>query len=133
MCLRKVLLIPLLILTACGTAQEQCIRKATGEIHRIDRLISESEKNLARGYSYESETITTHEWDMCVVPGGWGPDRRMHTYMCFRPETRTVQRAVPIDPAVETRKLENLRAKHKQLLLPANDAVKACKVTYPEV
>lgn len=132
MCLRKVLLIPLLFLTACGTPQDQCIRKATREIHRIDRLISESEKNLARGYSYESETITTYEWEMCVVPGSWGPDRPMQTYMCFRPETRTVQRAVPIDPVIETRKLENLRAKHKQLLLPANDAVKACKVTYPE-
>lgn len=132
MSLRRFLLIPLLALTACGTPQEQCIRKATGELRRVDRLISESEQNLARGYSYESETITTHEWEMCVVPGSGTLDRPLQSYMCFRPETQTIQREVPIDPLVETRKLENLKTKRKQLLIPANDAVKACKVAYPE-
>ena len=69
---------------------------------------------------------------MCVVPGTGTPDRPLQTFMCFRPQTQTVMREVVIDPVVEGRKLENLKAKRKQLLMPANDAVKACKIAYPE-
>jgi hypothetical protein len=41
-------LLSLLLLTACGTPQEQCINSVTRDMRVVDRLIAETEANLAR-------------------------------------------------------------------------------------
>ena len=52
--MKRLILAPLLLLTACGTPQEQCISANTRDLQVVDRLIRDSEANLARGYGYEA-------------------------------------------------------------------------------
>ncbi|OYX44524.1 MAG: hypothetical protein B7Z02_05340 [Rhodobacterales bacterium 32-67-9] len=117
----------LLLLAACGTPQEQCIRTATREIATLDRLIAETETNLARGYALEEREVVRREWSRCDdwVPG---TPRRM----CFEPVWHTVKRPVAIDPAAEERKLGGLEARRKALGLQAASAIAACRAQYPE-
>lgn len=129
---RKIFLALLLPLAACGTPQQQCIRQGTGEFRKIDRMIAETEANLARGYSYQDQTIITHSWEPCF--GGFDglPGRRGFGGMCMEPDETTIRRSVPIDPAAETRKLDFLKARRKELLPAASQTVASCKAAYPE-
>lgn len=122
----------LLLLAACGTPQEQCIRNATAEGRKVDRLISEAEGNLARGYAYVTETKVVQEWETCIVPGTGGNGKPVQTTLCLQPSEVTTQRPLAIDPVAEQRKLENLRAKRKALAAQSDAAVAVCKQTYPE-
>ena len=124
---RALVFLPLAILAACGTPQEYCIRNATREVRTLDRLIAESEANLARGYAFEESRIVRHVWVVCEPRHvGTAPQ------MCFEPIEDTVRRPVAIDPAVEGRKHDNLRAKRAMLLQRAESAVAACCAAYPE-
>ncbi|WP_347311295.1 hypothetical protein [Defluviimonas sp. SAOS-178_SWC] len=124
--LRFTLLLTALV-AACGTPQEQCIRTATRELRTLDRLIAETEANLARGYTYEEHEIMRHEWTRC---DDWV--RGTPVRMCFEPVWDTVRRPVAIDPEAETRKLEGLQARRKALGRQADAAIAACRARYPE-
>jgi len=127
-------ILPVLLasLAACGTPQEQCINRSTTELRKIERLIAETEGNLARGYGYETDTITTHQWVACIAPGSRVPGHPVRTTMCFEPQTQTVKREVPIDPAAEKRVLDNLLTRRKALAAAAEPAIAACRTAYPE-
>jgi hypothetical protein len=125
------------VLAACGTPQEQCIGTATRELRTVDRLIAETKGNLSRGYSYETEEITRTEWVICdyvqdppATPGGALPKPRPR--YCFDDVTDTVRREVPIDPALERRRLAGLEDKRRDLNRQAAPAIAACKAKYPE-
>lgn len=120
-------LILLALLSACGTPQEHCIRTATREIRTLDRLIAETETNLARGYGFEERQIMRHQWTRCDDWVSGTPHR-----MCFEPVWDTVKRPVAIDPQAEQRKLDGLRARRKALGLRAEAAIAACRAQYPE-
>ena len=121
-----------LLLSACGTPQEQCIRRATGELRKVERLIAEVEGNLARGYAYEEHTRTQWNWQICAA-SRWGTNGQpVRTSMCWEPEEVTYRDEVPIDPAVEKRKMANLLDRRRALMKEAEPAIGACKVTYPE-
>ena len=126
-------LLPVLIVASCGTPQERCISRNTREYRTITSLLAEVEGNLARGYAWEERTITRMEWDDCgyVYRDGDGV-RRFGTRSCMRNVADTERYRVPIDPAAETRKRDNLIARKKALTPPAMGAVKACKAAYPE-
>ncbi len=133
MIMRWVVLSGLVVtLASCGTPQEQCIRNSTGELRKVERLIAETQGNLARGYAYERDTITTHRWVGCIAPGSGVAGHPVRTTMCFEPETQIIQREVPIDPAAEQRVLDNLTAKRKALVKAAEPAIAACRTAYPE-
>ncbi len=119
-----------LILTACGTPQERCIRSATQETRTLDRLIAETEANLARGYAYESREVVRHVWTVC--DDHIGPDRRHVRHMCFEPVFRTVERPVAIDPEVEARKLDGLKARRAALARRAAADVAQCRAQFPD-
>ncbi len=128
--MRLRLALPLLLiaaLTACGTPQEQCIRSATRDLRTVERLIAETEANLARGYAYEMRKIIRHEWTRC---DDWV--RGTPVRMCFEPVWDTVKRPVAIDPEAEMRKLAALKARRKALAGQAEAAIAACRVQYPE-
>ena len=122
-----------LIVASCGTPQERCISRNTREYRTIASLLAEVEGNLARGYAWEERTVTRMEWDDCgyVYRDGDGV-RRFGTRSCMRNVADTERYRVPIDPAAETRKRDNLIARKKALTPPAMGAVKACKAAYPE-
>ena len=94
----RLVFIPLLLasLAACGTPQEQCIRRETAELRKVERLLADTQGNLARGYGYETDTITTHQWVACIAPGSGVVGRPVRTTMCFEPQTETIRREVPL-------------------------------------
>ncbi|SPH24861.1 hypothetical protein DEA8626_03895 [Defluviimonas aquaemixtae] len=118
-----------LMVAACGTKQEQCIRTATREIRTLDHLTAEAEANLARGYAYEEREIVRHVWQRCDN-GLFDPGHPRR--MCFEPVFDTVRRPVAIDPAAETRKLDGLKARRAALVGPVSARIESCRVTYPE-
>lgn len=124
-----------LVLTACGTPQEQCIRPYTREIRQIDALIAETRANLARGYGYRVDTVTDWDYGPCYRGGpsfGPGPGGYRHSSMCWEPYERTVRTAVAVDPAAEERKLAALTARRAKLAKAVGPAIAACKAQYPE-
>lgn len=136
-------LLPLLFLTACGTPQEQCINAATRDMRVVDRLIAETEGNLARGYAYQEVTVYVTEWVDCtprpVLPpeGGRGDGAEVippviAPQMCLEDVPQTTRRAVAIDLVAEQAKLDSLKAKRTKQAKAAAPAIAQCKADHPE-
>lgn len=126
-------LLPVLVLAACGTPQERCISRNTTEYRTVSRLLAEVEGNLARGYAWDERQVVSTEWDDCpVAVRGKKGEREFTTRPCLRRVTETERFRVPIDPAAETRKRDNLAAHQATLNTRAQAAVGACRAAYPE-
>lgn len=126
-------LMPVLVVAGCGTPQEQCISRNTQEYRTVSSLLADVEANLARGYAWEERAVTRTEWEDCpyVVRDKDGKARVLYR-SCMREVADTERYRVPIDPAAETRKRDNLTARKKALTPSAAAAVQACKAAYPE-
>jgi hypothetical protein len=121
----------LLPLTACGTPQEQCIGAATRDKRVVDRLISEVEGNLARGYAYENTVIYSPAWQDCT-PRATAENPEPKPKLCFEEVPQTVRKAVAIDLDAEATKLRGLKQKRKDQARDSAGAVAQCKAQYPE-
>lgn len=122
-------------LAACGTPQQQCVSAATRDLRTLDRLIAETEGNLARGYGYEDHVIEDTRWFPCAGPDVVLPDGTIRpgpTHMCEDDFTRTERRPVAIDLAGEKAKLAAMKTKRAQLAKAAGPQIAACKARYPE-
>ena len=126
-------LLPVLVVAGCGTPQEQCISRSTSEYRTIQSLLAEVEGNLARGYAWEERSVTRSEFRDCshVIRDKDGNAQVVHR-SCLRDVADTERYRVPIDPAAETRKRDNLIARKQALTPTASAAVAACKQAYPE-
>lgn len=126
-------LMPVLVVAACGTPQEQCISRNTQEYRTVANLLGEVEANLARGYAWEERTVTRTEWDDCpyVIRDKDGNSRIVNR-SCMRQVPDIERYRVPIDPAAETRKAANLADRRAALQSRADAAVKACRAAHPE-
>ena len=125
-------------LVACGTPQEQCIARETRDLRVVDKLIAETEGNLARGYAFEKITISRTVWVRCEplvarppVEGAPVPPPAAPR-LCLDDEEETITRPKAIDLAAEQSKLSGLKAKRKQLDAAANRSIAACQKAYPE-
>lgn len=127
----RLLPLALIALAACGTPQERCISSNTRDLRTVERLIAESERNLARGYAIEHHTEWRPVWVACygppVKPGG-APIRRM----CWDERPETVSRPKAIDLNAEARKLESLKQRRAGLSRQAESVVRQCRALYPE-
>ena len=122
-----------LMLAACGTPQQQCIAQNTREYRVVGNLLAEVEGNLARGYAWQERTVTRTEWDDCPYRlRDKEGNRRIGYRPCLRDVSDTERYRVPIDPAAEQRKADNLRARKAALQGRADAAVKACRAAHPE-
>lgn len=132
--MRRLSVLVLVALAACGTPQEQCINRETREIRSLQRLLGEVEGNLARGYAWEEYEVPMTRWEVCGYDRITRRDGSVieKPRMCLEDYTVTRQRQVAIDPAAESRKAEGLRKKIKQLTPQAQAAIAACKAQYPE-
>ena len=131
--MRFACLLPLLMLAACGTPQQQCIAQNTREYRVVGNLLAEVEGNLARGYAWQERTVTRTEWDDCPYRlRDKEGNRRIGYRPCLRDVSDTERYRVPIDPAAEQRKADNLRARKAALQGRADAAVKACRAAHPE-
>lgn len=127
--MRRLILAPFLLLVACGTPQEQCIRRETGDLRTLDRLISETQTNIRRGYAIEE--YRTWEWETytCYRPGADGqpvPDT------CQRRVPDIDTRPVAIDLNAERAKLASMQDKRVELARRAAASAEACRRAYPE-
>jgi hypothetical protein len=127
---RSVLLVSLFALAACGTPQEQCIRSNTHELQTLERLIIETEANIARGYALEQVTYTTARWVPCVGPSPSG--ERPVPRMCLEDFERIETRPRAIDLDAERKKLVSMRKKRDELARAAQAVIAECKARYPE-
>ena len=121
----------LLLLTACGTPQEQCISANTRDLRVVDRLIRETEGNLARGYGYETVTVYEPEWVDCTPPPTQANPKPARQ-MCFDRVPVTVRKEVALDLNAEAAKLKSLKAKRAGLAKAAESVVAQCKAKFPE-
>lgn len=129
--MKRILLPSLLILSACGTPQEQCIGAATRDMRVVDRLIIEVEGNLKRGYGYENVTVYMPEWQDCT-PRPSDADPEPKARMCLEEVPQTSRQPVAIDLVAERAKLDSLTQKRAQQAKAAATAVKQCKAQHPE-
>ena len=121
----------LLILSACGTPQQECIRSVTHDQIVVDRLITETEGNLARGYAYADVVVSTPEFVDCTPePTKDNPNPGIAT--CFDNVAETVTKPVAIDLHAEAAKLAGLQEKRTQLAQAAAPAVADCQARYPK-
>ncbi|MDZ4311985.1 MAG: hypothetical protein U1A24_15675 [Cypionkella sp.] len=129
--MKRIVLPALLILAACGTPQQNCISGATRDMRVVDRLIAETERNLERGYAYETVTRSRTVWRQCGYrgkPGTPGASPRM----CFDDVDYTEQRPKAIDLNAESAKLASLKAKRAAQAKAADPSIRACRAQYPE-
>ena len=125
------LIAPLLALAACGTPQQECIRMVSRDLIVVERLITETQTNLARGYAIAERQITVPSFEDCTpYPTKANPKPRVQ--MCWDDEVRTQTYPVAIDPAVEQAKLNGLLTKRSQLNQSLAPAVAQCQARYPE-
>lgn len=109
--MRLILVLACLTLAACGTPQDRCVRATNREAATLDRLITETQEAMTRGYRIETELR-----DSGVTWGVAYCNRSRNIGFCFdNDRPRTVRRAVPIDPEAERRKLANLRERRAAL------------------
>ena len=129
--MKRLMLLPVLFLAACGTPQEQCISANTRDLQVVDRLIRETEGNLARGYGFEAVTVYEPRWINCTPrPTEAVPEPELE--MCFEQVPVTVRKEVALDLGVEAGKLTSLKAKRTGLAEAAESVITQCKAKYPE-
>lgn len=129
--MKRLILVPLLLLAACGTPQEQCISANTRDLRVVDRLIRETEGNLERGYGYETVTEYEPRWFDCTpFPTTAVPTPASR--MCFDRVPVSVRQAVALDLNAEATKLQSLKTKRASLAKAAESVIAQCKAAHPE-
>lgn len=124
--LRLATLAALVLLTACATPREACLRAATSDLRTVERLISETEANLSRGFAIEREPYTRTGLDFCFGTGGYRGYGGFGLNYCRTVETRYRDRPVAIDPAAERRKLADLKRTRARLAPVTQERIAAC-------
>lgn len=123
--------LPLALLAACGTPQQQCINAVTRDLRVVNGLILQTQGNIQRGYAYVSVTRTIPQYVDCTPrPTEENPDPAPQ--MCLVDTAQTFRQPVAIDLAEEQKKLDQLIAKRDALLAEAQPAIAACQAQYPE-
>lgn len=130
--MNRMIFLPLVLVAACGTPQEQCINSNTRDLRTVDRLITETQGNLDRGYAFETITVYEDYWTSCPVPPVAEGEPPPPPRMCMDERPVTQQRPKAIDLQAEARKLDSLKAKRRDLARKAEDVIAQCKAQYPE-
>jgi hypothetical protein len=122
-----------LFLAACGTPQEQCINRETRDLRVVNRLIAETEGNLARGYAFEEYTVYETDFFPCgYLPDDGNPATGRDVRFCRERVPETTRRPVAIDLAAEQRKLDSLLIRRRDLEQRTPQILAACRAAYPE-
>lgn len=124
-------LIGLMLLGACATPQERCIKQATRDMAIVDQLIAEVEGNLQRGFALERETVYRTEFEDCT-PRPTATDPTPRARMCPVQVPYSTTRAVAVDLTAESAKLASLQAKRTQQGQIAAAAIAQCQAIHPK-
>ncbi len=118
-------LILLLLLAACSTPQQSCLSTATKDLRVVDKLIAETEVNLARGYAISREPAVRTGLELCVSPDD-------PFLFCTTRDVTVAEKPVAIDAGAERAKLASLKAKRAELVARANAEIAQCRAQFPE-
>jgi hypothetical protein len=128
--MKKLLLtLPLLALAACQTPREACISQATSQLNVINRLIAETEANIARGYGIAIRQDIITRQDICVITNEDGSESR---FICEKQEIVDIEEPVALDIRAEQAKLASLRDQQAQLTRQSQATIQACIAANPE-
>jgi hypothetical protein len=130
--MKRLLLVPLALLAACGTPQEQCIARNTRDLRTVERLIVETQGNLDRGYALETVTLYEDYWDTCYDRVAVEGEEVLRPRPCLQERSYTEERPKAIDLNAEARKLDSLKVKRGELSRAAEAVIAQCKAEYPE-
>ena len=108
-----------LMLAACASPQQSCIRAAQAELRAIDAQIAESEAALQRGYRVTEATEGRTTLNICAWP-------REPVLFCttHTPGQRANRTAVL--PAAEEARLQELRRERARLVTVTADRMARC-------
>jgi len=123
----------LLMLAACGTPQERCISGVTRDLRIVDKLIGQSQQNLARGYAMEDVVQYDTRWAQCsagVAATATTPAQPPR--MCLEDYSYTVAQPKSINLADERVKLTEMQKKRRELAKEADPAIAQCRLEHPE-
>lgn len=130
--MKRLIFLMLSTLAACGTPQEQCINRNTRDLRTVDRLITETQGNLDRGYAFETITVYEDYWTTCPQPPVAEGETPPPPRLCLDERPVTKQRPKAIDLNEEARKLDSLKTKRLDLARKAEAVIAQCKAEYPE-
>lgn len=130
--MKRLIFLMLSTLAACGTPQEQCINRNTRDLRTVDRLITETQGNLDRGYAFETITVYEDYWTTCPQPPVAEGETPPPPRLCLDERPVTTQRPKAIDLNEEARKLDSLKTKRLDLARKAEAVIAQCKAEYPE-
>ncbi|MGR3375578.1 excinuclease ABC subunit B [Salipiger abyssi] len=126
--MRSILAIPLtalLLLAACATPQERCLRDAAGPWRAALKERERIAEDLARGFTYETKFEERTRFRWCA--GGTG-----QLYPCWESDAQPVTRRIPVDAeALRARDAELARAL-PELRRAAEADMERCRVAFPE-
>lgn len=104
----RYLLLACLAVTACASAQDQCLRTIKSELRTLNGLIASTEADIERGYTFTPEAQST---GIGISFCTGGVVQLCHGGSHMTPD----RRPVAIDPEAEERKLATLKARRAQL------------------
>ena len=117
-------LLALPFLFACATPQQACIGTVSKDLIVVERLIAETERNLARGYATVREPGVQSGLELCVEPDD--------VLFCTTERLTVEERPVALDVTAERAKLAALQDKRRELSARSAATVAQCRAKYPE-
>ncbi|WP_342078419.1 hypothetical protein [Yoonia sp. SS1-5] len=123
------IILPLAALAACATPREECIDVALRDTRVINALVTETQRNLQRGYAIEQKQEVRTVRETCR---GRNEDGTTFRFRCD--ETRTITTNVPvaIDLNEEQKKLDSLLERQALSQSRSNQAIAQCIAVHPE-
>ncbi len=119
------ILLPLAaLLSACADQRGECIDEALKDVRVLEKLIEETEENIARGYALQPEPSVKTGVSFCLSPSN-------PLGICTTTETEVNDRPVAIDALAEQRKLRQLKQREAELRKKAQLEVMACEARFP--
>ncbi|WP_050518387.1 hypothetical protein [Pseudorhodobacter antarcticus] len=123
----------LALLAGCGTPQERCIASATRDARILDRLITETQGNIDRGFAYVEVQRSRTVWVVCVpAQAATATSPAQSAQMCMDDQYYTETRPQAINLADERVKLAEMRKKRAELERAAVRDVASCKAQHPK-
>ena len=123
------LLLAALALTAC-TPLQNCTYSATRDFRALEHNIRETEEALARGYRTERRTVPRTIFTTCYRRDP--ATQKPIAFPCRDTVFRTETIRIPINRAVEARKLAEYRAALPDAQARAVAGTRQCEAAYPE-
>ncbi|RYH02203.1 hypothetical protein EU805_10110 [Salipiger sp. IMCC34102] len=122
-------LLPLAVMAACVSPQQQCLSDAARELRINEALIAKTQANLDRGFAVDVRQRVSTRPGICRDDrvGGVRP-----IGVCNQVRVRDVAVPEPINTRIERETLDQLVARRAELQRATRARIDQCRVLYPE-